>query len=95
MMSPWIKIAFQSWGLALEASAVIALRSIRIAQGGHAAEAEARRMAAEKIAAGFQLQQKALAGTLGATPHEVTGKVLAHYGAKVRRNRKRLSRRAR
>jgi hypothetical protein len=92
MRNPWIKIGLRSWGLALEASAVMALRSVKLAQGGSAAQAEAHRMLTEKIEAGIELQQKALTGALGIRPEDAAHKVLTHYGRRVRANRKRLSR---
>jgi hypothetical protein len=71
----------------------MALRSVKLAQGGTSAQTEARRMLTEKVTAGLQLQQKVLAGGLGVTPQGAARKVLAHYGPRVRANRKRLSRR--
>jgi ABC-type sugar transport system substrate-binding protein len=75
----------------MEASAVIGLRTMKIALGGAAAEAEARRMIAEKIDAGVALQTLALTGRLGVTPHHAAAKTLSHLRRKVRANRRRLS----
>jgi hypothetical protein len=50
------------WSLSLEASSVIALRALKVAAGGRAAESEARRMVSEKIEAGLALQTLALTG---------------------------------
>jgi len=80
-----------AWSLGVEASAVIGLRTMKIAAGGAAGEAEARRMVTEKIDAGMALQTLALTGGLGFTPHGATAKALAHYRRKVRANRRRLS----
>jgi hypothetical protein len=89
--NPWIGIGFDAWKLGLEASAVIGLRSLVIAQGGPRAKAEAERMVAEKVAAGASLQAKALSGGLGATPASMSAGALAHYRRKVSANRRRLS----
>jgi len=75
----------------MEASAVIGLRTMKIAVGGPAGEAEARRMIAEKIDAGVALQTLALTGGLGFTPHKAAAKTLSHLRRKVRANRRRLS----
>lgn len=89
--NPWIGIGFDAWRLGLEASAVIGLRSLMIAQGGPRAQAEATRMVSEKVAAGASLQAKALSGALGATPASVSARTLAHYRRKVSANRRRLA----
>jgi hypothetical protein len=65
--NPWFRAGFYAWSLGFEASSVIALRALKIAIGGRAAEAEAHRMVSEKIGAGLTLQALALTGGLG--PH--------------------------
>jgi hypothetical protein len=89
--NPWIGVGLSAWSLGLEASAVIGLRTMKIAAGGAAAQAEARRMVSEKVDAGLTLQTMALTGGLGFTPHAAAAKTLAHYRRKVRANRRRLS----
>ena len=89
--NPWTGIGLTAWSLDLEASMVIGLRTMKIAAGGAAGEAEARRMVAEKIEAAAALQQMALAGKLGASPQAAAARALAHYRRKVRANRRRLS----
>ena len=79
--------------LGAEAASVIGLRSIKIAAGGPAAQAETARMVAEKVQATFALQRMAMIGTLGLTAPRVASKTLAHYRRKVRANRRRLSKR--
>jgi hypothetical protein len=79
-----------AWSLGIEASSVIALRTMKIAAGGPEANAEARRMVAEKVDAGLDLQTKAITGRLGFTPESAATKALAHYRRKVRANRRRL-----
>jgi hypothetical protein len=80
----------QAWALGIEASTVIALRTMKIAAGGPAAQDEARMMISEKIEAGLDLQTKAMTGGLGFTPEGAANKTLAHYRRKVRANRRRL-----
>ncbi len=80
-----------AWALGLEASAVIGLRTLKIAAGGAAGDAESRRMIAEKIDAGIALQALAMSGALGLTPPAMAANTLTHYRRKVRANRRRLS----
>jgi len=89
--NPWLGVGLSAWSLGLEASTVIGLRTMKIALGGAAGEAEARRMIAEKIDAGVALQTLALTGGLGLTPHRAAAKTLSHLRRKVRANRRRLS----
>jgi len=89
--NPWFGIGMSAWSLGLEAQTVIGLRTLKIAAGGAAGEAEARRMVAEKIDAGVALQTLAVTGGLGFTPHGAAAKTLTHYRRKVRANRRRLS----
>jgi hypothetical protein len=89
--SPWLSLAFDSWALGVEASAVIGLRSLKLATGGKAAEVEARRMFDEKVAAAMELQMLALTGALGTTAHRAGARSVRHYAKKVRANRRRLT----
>jgi hypothetical protein len=89
--NPWLRIGFDAWSLGMEASAVIGLRTLKIAAGGAAGDAEARRMVSEKLDAAAELQTKALAGGLGLTGAAMASRTLAHYRRKVRANRRRLS----
>ncbi|HTW51190.1 MAG TPA: hypothetical protein VME45_04755 [Stellaceae bacterium] len=89
--NPWLRLGFNAWALGLEASSVIALRTLKILSGGAAGNAEARRMIDEKIKAGIDLQSAALTGGLGQTPHGTAAKIVAHYRRKVRANRRRLT----
>jgi len=90
--NPWLGFGINAWYLGLEASSVVALRLLKIAAGGVAAEVEARRMVNEKIEAGLALQALALTGALGQTPDSAAKKMVAHYRRKVRANRRRLAR---
>ncbi|MDE1148024.1 MAG: hypothetical protein PW843_15595 [Azospirillaceae bacterium] len=88
--NPWLRTGFDSWMLGVEAMQVITLRTWKLAAGGAAAQTEAQRMVTEKIAAGLDLQLRAMTGDLGMDAHGATAKVLAHYRRKVRANRRRL-----
>jgi hypothetical protein len=77
--------------LGLEASAVIGLRTVKLAKGGRAARTEAQRMVAEKVRAAMELQTMALTGALGADPNAAALKTVRHYAPKVRANLRRLS----
>jgi hypothetical protein len=88
--NPWFDVSLDAWRLAIEASAVIGLRTLKIAAGGPAGQAEARLMVDEKIAAGFDLQAKAISGGLGGSPAAAASATLAHYQRKVTANRRRL-----
>ena len=88
--NPWVGIGLDAWRLGLEASTVIGLRTLKIAQGGAAGEAEAERMVREKMEAGLALQALALTGGLGASPASASARTLAHYKRKVSANRRRL-----
>jgi hypothetical protein len=63
--NPWFRAGFDAWSLGVEASSVIALRTLKILAGGAAAKREAHRMVSEKIEAGLALQALALTGALG------------------------------
>ena len=89
--NPWFGIGWDAWRLGMEASAVIGLRTLKIAQGGAAGQAEAERMVSEKLKAGLELQALALTGGLGATPASASARTLAHYRRRVNANRRRLS----
>jgi hypothetical protein len=87
----WAGLGLSAWSLGLDAAVVIALRTMKIAAGGAAGEAEARRMIGEKVDAAVALQTLALTGGLGQTPLSATARTLAHYRRKVSANRRRLS----
>ena len=91
----WYQIGLNAWDLGVEASAVVALRALKLMEGGIAAEAESRRMIEEKFRAAVELQTKLVAGALQTTPHAAVDRTLKHYRRKVRANRRRLSRRKR
>jgi hypothetical protein len=92
VIHPWTRIAIDSWFLGLEATNVIALRTMKLAVGGPHAEAESRRMVEEKLKALVTLQWLFLTGGLGLTAPDIARRSLLHYRKAVRRNRHRLTR---
>jgi hypothetical protein len=90
--NPWLRSAASAWSLSVDATAVVALRTTKIADGGTAAEVEARQMISEKIEAASALQMMAPTGALGWSAPAAATKTIAHYRRKVRGNRRRLSR---
>jgi hypothetical protein len=88
----WVRAGFDAWSLGVEASSVIALRMLKLAAKGAAAESQLLQMVSEKIESGLALQALALTEGLGLTAHGATTNTLAHYRGKVRANRRRLGR---
>lgn len=89
--NPWLRLGMDAWTLGIEASTVIGLRTLRIAGGGAAGEAEFLRMITEKVDAGLALQALAMKGALGPSPDRAAAASLAHVRRKVRANRRRLT----
>ena len=88
---PWAGMAWNAWAMGLEASTVIGLRTLKIAAGGPAAQAEIDLMVSEKIKAALSLPMLAMTGQLGATGPAVAARSLTHLRKTVRANRRRLS----
>lgn len=87
--SLWLKSAL----LAFESQQVIALRMMRLAGGGVAADREMQRMGREKIEAGAKLGfDWANAVALGKGDAVIAGAAIRSLRAHVRRNRRRLTR---
>jgi hypothetical protein len=84
MFTNWMTFVFEMARLQAEANAVIALRLMRLMQGGKLAEREARRMVSEK---GFAAAEVAMTLGLGSSPKKVVRRVRS----RVRNNRRRLS----
>ncbi len=76
LRNPWFRFGINAWSLGINASSVIALRTLKIAAGGVAAEVEACRMVSEKIETGLALQALALTGGLGLTASSGRDKTL-------------------
>ena len=87
----WLNLSMNAWRLSYEASTVIGLRTLKLAAGGPAAQAEAERMVAEKVETAWALQTAAVTGGLGFTPAEATARTIARYRRKVRANQRRLT----
>jgi len=85
-----LRASFDAWSLGLEASSVIALRTLKIVSGGVGAKNEVHQMVTEKVEAWLALQGLALSGGLGRTAHSVTIKSIEHYRRKVGANGRRL-----
>jgi hypothetical protein len=84
-------LGWSAMAMGLEASAVIGLRTVKLAKGGRAAKAEARRMVAEKVSAALEWQTLALTGALGGDATTAATRTVRHYAPKVRANLRRLS----
>jgi hypothetical protein len=87
--SDWIAVT----GLALEAQGVIAMRLMKIAEGGPEADAECQRMVSEKFAAASAAQAAATAALASGQSFETAARLaLAPIRRRVRANLRRLSR---
>jgi hypothetical protein len=94
MLNPWFALTFKTIQLGLDAQSVIALRMMRLASGGRAAEAEMTRMVIDKAEAIAEAQGAATAAVMtGSKDHVVAGKTLDVFRKRVRANKRRLSRR--
>ena len=92
MLNPWLALTFQAARLTWEAQGVMALRLIKLARGGTAAQSEASAMITEKVTAFSEAQAvAALAVLTGSSGARSATMVLNVYGRKVRANRRRLS----
>lgn len=90
----YYSIAWQTTRMMLDAQHVIALRLLKIAQGGAAAEAEALLMVNEKITALMQshaiVGEAALASMSTGKSRDSTRRILGLYQSRVAANRRRL-----
>jgi hypothetical protein len=89
--TPWFMVGLDAFALGMEAAAVIAQRSLILAEGGARAQAEAVRMVAEKAEAATALAMRAALGDLGQHPSTISANAVRHYRTKVRANRRRLA----
>lgn len=85
MFKTWIGLTWDAALLGLETQRVMSLRLIKIAAGGPAAQAEARRMVTEKTAALAEAAATLAAGGSART-------VVRRYRTHVKANERRLSR---
>ena len=86
----WFDLSMSAMQLGLEAQSVIALRMMKMAAGGPAAEAEASRMISEMTQAALDAQMQvglsAMSGRLDLAP----ARAIALYRRRVRANQRRL-----
>ncbi|WP_211371487.1 hypothetical protein [Altericroceibacterium indicum] len=88
-MADWLQLGASGMQLWSDACSVIALRTIRMAQGGKTAEREAQLMVDEKIDANMSLAMKlAMAGP--SSPEATMRRAVQHYSKPVKANRRRL-----
>jgi hypothetical protein len=92
MLNPWLALTFRTARLIWEAQGVMALRLIKLARGGSAAQSEASGMIGEKLAAFLDAQAVAATAVLGGSSGARTAtRVLNVYRRKVPANRRRLA----
>jgi hypothetical protein len=76
----------------MESQAVIGLRLAKLAWGDAAAQAEARRMVAEKLTAVIDIQQRVGAAALFGKAQPTPDDIVRLYRRRVRSNKRRLTR---
>jgi hypothetical protein len=86
----WWALGLESWRLGMDVASVVAMRSAKIAAGGAGAARESQLMVAEKVAAAAEIQVAFMTGGLGRSPQAISRNIVRTYGAKVRKNRRRL-----
>jgi hypothetical protein len=86
----WFNLSMSAVQLGIEAQSVIALRMMKVAAGGKAAEIEMQRMISEKTQAALdaqlQIGRSAMSGRLDLAP----ARAIALYRRRVRANQRRL-----
>lgn len=91
MVNPW-KAYFDAMSLALQAQQVVALRMLKLCDGGPLAALEAQRMVGEKAIAAMQAGI-ITAAALAQGKHPPQQRTLAPYRRAIKANRRRLGRR--
>ena len=86
------RLAFDWWKLCFDSTQVIALRSMRMMQGGALAQHEAVRMVSEKWETATLVVMNASSGKGGTTPEALMRGAMQRYQTKVSSNRRRLTR---
>ena len=89
-MGTLANLGLDTFTMGLDASAVIGLRTMKIAQGGTAGAAEAELMVSEKIASATQLHWQLMTGGLGHDPLAISASAMRQLSTTVRANRVRL-----
>ena len=93
MFTPWLSLALKTAQLSMAAQGVFALRMMKLAVGGPAAQAEINTMFSEKAVAFGQAQFAMAQGFITNADQATTArKVLAIYKRRVHANTRRLSR---
>jgi hypothetical protein len=87
----WIELGTAVCKLGAEASAVMALRGAKFANGGAAALQEAERMITEKSRASLDFGCAMATGRMGSTPERVARYALLYGRRRVRANLRRLA----
>lgn len=87
----WGKIMFDLWALQVEAGSVVAMRMLRLGNGGALAARESERMVSEKLMLQWELAMQAASGTLGRSPETATRTAVRRTRSKVKANRRRLA----
>jgi hypothetical protein len=85
MIKAWMKFSLDAARLGYEVQTVMALRMLKLARGGQAAECEAQRMVTEK---GVAFAEAAATLATGGS----INKVVRRVSSRVRKNKRRLSR---
>lgn len=88
----WAALTIDMWMLGAEASAVMWLRSFRLAGSEQAAKAEFERMVTEKYVATLTLPFALMGVGWSTSPIPMARQAVAHYRKPVRANRRRLTR---
>jgi hypothetical protein len=91
LRNPWVRLSFDVVKLGVESQTVVALRLMKLAQGGYAAADEACLMVTEKVGAAF-IAPLHLASDAFATGPDAARRTTAVLRRKVRANQRRLSR---
>lgn len=89
--NPWLRLSFDMMHLSAEAGGVVALRMMKVAQGGAAATAEAELMVSEKLRSTAEVAAQFWTSAMTGTAHLAPQRAVSHYRRKVRANRRRLS----
>lgn len=87
----WFENSVAAWSLAIDAGAVISMRTTNAFFGGDRDGREARLMIQEKVLAAASVQSALMTGKLGIDPAVATKRVLQTYSRKVAANRRRLA----
>lgn len=91
IINSWVRVGFNAWMLAVEASLVVPLRAMRMLRGGGEARAEAHRAMSEMRQATAALPSSVETALDSVKEPAVATKAIKHQRTKVRATRRRLS----